>query len=80
MWHIVAPSSLLSLFCFALFGLEELFAIPRFAHAGKQSFSPNRQKKRERREERATMCHNKLLPSKVAKEWRNIPLYQVIQV
>ena len=31
-----------------------------------------RERERERREEGATMCHNKLLPSKVAKLWRNI--------
>ena len=30
-------------------------------------------KERESREEGATMFHNKLQPSKVAKEWRNIP-------
>ena len=27
----------------------------------------------------ATMCHNKLQPSKVAKEWRNIPLLHMNQ-
>ena len=64
----VAPSPLLSLSPFALFGQNDLIAIPRLARAGKQSFCPNRQKKRERREEGATICHNNLLPSKVAKD------------
>ena len=57
-------------------GIFLIIAIPCFAHAGKQSFSPNRQKERERerRAEGATIFYNILQPSKVTNEWRNIPL------
>ena len=69
--------TMLGLNFFALFGLNDLIAIPRFACAGKQSFSKQakRERERESQEKGATMCHNKLQPSKVTKEWRNIPLF-----
>ena len=49
-------------------------------HAGKQNQIGCKIKKEIQKEVwkgggGATMCHNMLLPSKVAKEWCNIPIY-----